>query len=158
MDRRPAAAPTASASSDRVRASRRPSSADDGRVGGAEHERPRYEVRVGGDRVARLELPADERPSQLVLDQPLDGPLERPGAERRVGPFADDERPRRRGQLEGQVLARQPPRQVRQQQLHDVLQVASVRAWNTMTSSTRLRNSGRKTDAGASVTSRFIAS
>ena len=52
------------------------------------------------DPVARPELAGDERPGQRVLDQPLDGPLERPRPERRVGALADDERLARRGQLE----------------------------------------------------------
>ena len=132
--------------------------ADDGRALAGEHERAGREIRVGGDPVARPELAGHERPGQLVLDEPLDRALERPRPERRVGALADDERPGGGGQLQDDVLLGQPATQVRDQQVDDGAEVSSVRAWKTMTSSTRLRNSGRNCDRSASVTSRFICS
>ena len=84
-----------------------------------EHQRPRHGVRVGNDPVARLERPGQERACERVLDQPLDGPLERPRAERGVGALAHDQRPRGGRQLEHQVVGRDPPLEVGQLEVRD---------------------------------------
>ncbi len=46
---------------------------------------------VDGDSIARLDLSGEHQPRELVLDEPLDGPPERTGAELRVEPLLGEE-------------------------------------------------------------------
>ncbi len=71
-------------------------------------------IRVPGGNCA-----LEERPGERVLHQPLDRPLKRSGAVCEVGAFARNERPRRRREVDGQVVLRQPSLQVGQQEVHD---------------------------------------
>ena len=59
-----------------------------------------------------LNCAGDERPRERVLDEALDGPLERPGAIGRVRAFADDEGPRGRRQVDDQVVVGESPLEV----------------------------------------------
>ncbi len=62
-------------------------------------------------------------PSQRILDQSLQRPLERPRPELRVVPFAGDDRARGRCQLQGQVAIGQSLLKVGQQQVDDPVEV-----------------------------------
>ena len=84
---------------------------------------PVADVGVGDDPVARLEAALEERPRERVLDQALDRPLQRSRPEGRVVALAGDHGPGGRRQLEEQVLAGQPPGEIRQQQADDRLEL-----------------------------------
>ena len=103
--------------------------------------------------------PDDQGAGQRVLDESLDGPLERPRPVGGVGALAHDERLRGRRQLEDDVLLGQAPGQVGEQQVDDRAEVRLgqgvehddlVDAVEELRAGTAMRR--------ASVTSRFICS
>src|SRR5439155_2292467 len=101
-----------------------PGVGDDRRAVRREDERARHRVRVDPDRVAGRELALEERSREWVLDEPLDRPLQRAGAEGRIGPLADDQLPGARRELDPEVLLEEPSLQALQEELDDLLEVA----------------------------------
>ena len=78
---------------------------------------------VDGDLVAGLEPAAEHHPRELVLDQALDRPPQRAGAELRVEALAREQLDRLVAELDLDPLRAQPPCQPVEQQLRDLGQL-----------------------------------
>src|SRR5437879_9482898 len=82
-------------------------------------EDDRVALRVDRDRVAVVQLALQQLERKRVLNQALDGPLERPRPEGRVVALASQEAPRRVGDLELDPPRREPAPEVSELDVHD---------------------------------------
>ena len=114
---------------------------------------------VDDDRLAGAELLPQELLRQRVLDQALDGAAERPGAERRVVALARraaSSRPSVSSMSMSWPSAGRAPGVIIRSTIF--FTSSCVSEWNTMTSSIRFRNSGRKLFLSSSFTRSRICS
>ena len=115
-------------------------------------------VDVDDDRLADPELLPQDPLRQRVLDQLLDGSAQRARTQLRVVAALGEEGPGGRGQLDGQALAGQLLGGRESMRSTISMTSSRVSSWKTITSSIRLRNSGRKWAFRASLTLAFIRS
>ena len=113
---------------------------------------------VDEDDLAGAELLEQQPLGERVLDQALDGPAQRPGAQLRVVALVGEEVLGLLGELEAQALALELA--LTRSIIRSTIWVTSslVSSWKTMVSSMRFRNSGRKCCLSASLTFSFIFS
>ncbi len=96
------------------------------------------------DLILTLERAAEDLLAQGVLDQVFDRPAQRPSTVVGVVALDDQEFLRLVGQDQLETAVGQPAADLRQLDVDDLLEVSLLREWKTITSSSRLRNSGRK--------------
>ncbi len=116
--------------------------------------------RVGADDddLAGAELLVEQTLRQGVLDEALDGATQRSGAERGVVALVGDEALGGRGELDADALAFELLLGAGDHEVDDLGDLGLVSSWNTIVSSMRFRNSGRKCCLSASFTFSFMRS
>ena len=114
---------------------------------------------VDDDGLADPELLPQDPLRERVLDHLLDRPAQRPRPELRVVALLGQERAGGRASARGRCPGRAScVDRPRHQQVDDLDDLVLESSWKTMTSSIRLRNSGRKCAFSASLTLAFIRS